>query len=93
VGHSRELSEAEIIACFLNPTKEDLEIARCAEAAKEVKPEWWAAMARDVFGEKTSKGQKLLMPQALAIQARVIGVRKDGRVWLSEDGKYYLTIF
>jgi hypothetical protein len=92
VGNPRELSEAEVLDCYLNPTTEDREISRAAQALKEGRPEWWSAMARGVFGEKTAKGQALLMPQALAIQARRIGVRKDGKVWLSADGKFSITL-
>jgi hypothetical protein len=82
----------EALDCLFNPTQEDREVTRAAEALKEVRPEWWAAMARAVFGAKTPKAQALIMPQACALQARVIGIRKFGQVWLTEDGQFVINL-
>lgn len=90
VGNSREPAEADFVAWFLNPTKADQEVTRKAAKAKSERPEWWAAMARAVFGAKTAKAQALIMPQACALQARVIGVKKAGKTWLTVDGTFYL---
>jgi hypothetical protein len=94
VGDSktREPTEREALECFLAPTKADKQIARKAAQAKSERPEWWAAMARAVFGAKTPKAQALIMPQACALQARVIGIRKFGQVWLTEDGQFVINL-
>jgi hypothetical protein len=87
---SCEPSEADALACFLSPTKADQEVTRKAAQAKATRPEWWAAMVRAVFGAKTEKAQALIMPQACALQARTIGIKKDGKAWLTSDGSFYL---
>lgn len=90
LGTPQEPSEADAIACFFNPTKADQEVTRKAAQAKSDRPDWWAAMVRAIFGAKTPKAQALIMPQACALQARTIGVKKAGKTWLSEDGQFSL---
>lgn len=64
-------------------------IAKAARI-KDRQPKEWGRIAAVVFGLSTKKGADLLMPHAVAVQARHLNIYVKGRYALNEERTLWL---